>query len=419
LKKFSVAVDGASATLEGRIGEPRTPAALDLVASVQVGRAAGLEALAGQPLPGIPVFTASGRLTDVPDGYAIADFKFVHAATTISGDVAITRGAKRYKVTAKASSSLLDVPALMQLSGAGSAAKPKAGARAIPDLPLPLNVLRLVDADLDLRFDAVKFGETAPLGPLIARAVLADGRLKVEPAQLAAKADQVLNVSATIDATQNAWTLRAQGKGIEFGDLLARLGHAGVVTGGSTDVSIQLQGRGKSLAAVLGSLDGDARVSVGPHRIHNFAVNLHSGLLARVFSLANPLEKADPDTDVKCLAMRVPIAKGVITSERGVAVETAGYNLVLNGMLNLRTEAIDAAVVPVVGGKVRAVVRLGGTLAAPELGLDAASVARSAAGFGAGLATMGAWWLADAVLNRAASDPHPCATALAATVPSR
>ena len=120
LKQFSVAVNGASATADGRINDPLTLAALDLTVNAKVTHGAGLAAFSGQRLQGLPPFTASGRLTDV-HGYALAGLKLDFAATTLIGDVAVTRGAKRFKVSAKASSPLLDVPALTRPAAAGSA----------------------------------------------------------------------------------------------------------------------------------------------------------------------------------------------------------------------------------------------------------------------------------------------------------
>ena len=420
LKQFTVAVDGASAMLDGRINDPLTPAALELMVNAKVTRGAGLAAFTGLRLQNLPAFTASGKLTDVPNGYALAGLKLAYAATTIAGDVAVTRGAKRFKVSAKGSSPLLDVSAFMRPAAAGGAAKPaSAGARAIPDVPLPLDALRVIDADLDLRIDAVKFSDAVPIGPLLVRAAIADGRLEAGPVQLLVKAGQTLNVSGTVDAAQSAWALRIEGAGIDLGELLARFGRPGLVTGGSTDLALQVQGRGKSLPAILGSLNGDARVKLGPFRVHNFAVNPDSGIVLRIFSLANPTHKTDPDTDVKCLAARVPIRNGVITSEGKVAAETARYNAVMSGAVNLRTESIDVAVTPIVTsglgtGAVSMIVRVRGTLAAPTVGVDPVGVAvKSAASIGAAVVTSGGSWIADALIRKAISDPNPCATALA------
>ena len=425
LQQLTVAVDGASATLDGRIGDPLKPAALDLTVNARVAHAAGLEALAGHRIPGMPVFTASGKLTDLPNGYALSGLRFVHAATTLTGDIAITRGPKRFKISAKGSSPLLDVSLLKTSSGTESTpkakaavepggAKPKrANTRAFRNLPLPLNILRVIDADLDLRFDAVKVREAAPLGALTAKAAIADGRLKAEPVQLVVKADQALNLTAAIDAAQSTWVMRAEGKGIDFGDLVFRLGGEGVVTGGNTDVGLRLQGRGKDLSEILASLSGHARISVGPLRVHNVAINVEGGLLLSLFALANPFQKTDPDTDVHCFAVSVPVRNGVLTSERNIALETAKYNAIASGTVNLRTERIDLSVTPVVRSEAGTIVRVGGTLAAPTVGLDVAGAARSAASLGAAVVAP-AWWIADSLIKKAVSDPSPCATALAA-----
>ena len=132
-----------------------------------------------------------------------------------------------------------------------------------------------------------------------------------------------------------------------------------------------------------------------------------------MFGLANPFLKADPDTDVKCLTALVPIKNGIISSDRRVATETAKYNAVMSGSLNLRTEALDLTVTPIVRGEVTTVVRLSGTLAAPVVSVNAVgAIAKSAASLGATVATFGAWWVADALIKKTASDPSPCATAL-------
>jgi hypothetical protein len=414
LKQFVVAVDGATATFDGKIKDPLKPAALDLMVNAKIAHGAGLAAFTGLRLHDLPAFALSGRLTDVASGYALAGLKLGGTATNIAGDVAITRGSKRFKVSAKTTSPLLDVSAFVQPAAADSAPKPTiAGARIIPDVPIPLEVLRVIDADLDLRFDTVKFGDAALLGPLLVRALIADGVLKADPVELTAKPGQTLSVAGTVDATRSAWALDVEGKGIDFGEMLTRFGRPDVVTGGITDLAMHLQGTGKSLAAILGSLNGDAQLKVGPYRIHNFAVPLDKGTVMHMFGLANPFLKADPDTDVKCLTARVPIKNGILTSERRVATETVKYNAVMSGTVNLRTEGLDLTVTPVVRGEVTTVVRLSGTLAAPVVGVNAVgALAKSAVTLGATVATLGAWWVADALIKKTAKDPSPCATAL-------
>ena len=114
LKQVSVALDGASVTVSGTVGDASKFAPLDLQLNVEVTRAAGLAAFTGLKLGALPAFTASARLTDVTDGYALSALKLASAAATMSGDVALTRGPKRLKLSTKLKSALLDVSALAQ-----------------------------------------------------------------------------------------------------------------------------------------------------------------------------------------------------------------------------------------------------------------------------------------------------------------
>lgn len=417
LKHVSVAVDGASLTADGSVKDPLTASGLDLSFVARVTDGSGFAALVGQPLPS---FSASGRLTDMAQGYMLTRMKLESATTTLSAEVALIRSARGFKVSAKAHAPLLDLS-----SSAKPAAEPSAGdsktaaRRAIPALPLPLDLLRSVEGDLELRADAVQTSAASALGRLQVRATVADERLEVEAASLDVEPGQTLNLSGTIDAKTMAWEFLLGGERIELGAMLERFGRPVVVTGGRTDLSLRLRGRGNSLRDVLGSLEGDARVKVGPHRIHGFAVNPDTSIFKRVLDLASPSSRTDPDTEVQCIAVRLPVKDGVIVSERNIAAETTKYNAVVSGTVDLRSETIAAFVMPVAKGgsglgEVTAVVRLGGTLAAPSIDVDAVGIAtRSALSLGATVGTLGTSWLAGTVLKKTIEDPHPCATALA------
>jgi uncharacterized protein involved in outer membrane biogenesis len=418
-KQFSVALDGTKATMEGTIADPLKPAGIAMAVNVAASDGEGIASFAAlRGLRQLRAFNASGKVTDVPDGYAFTGVKLALAATTISGDVSLVRGNDRFRLQAKASSPLIDFTALQPAATPGGTAKPAAsGARIIPDVILPLDLLRAIDADLDLRVDAVKLGDAAQVGPLLVRATIADGRLNAEPVELANGAVQVLHASVTADAASSAWTLRLTGSGIDLGEMLTRFGQPQLVTGGSTDVELDVQGRGKTLPAVLGSLNGNVRMRIGPNRINNVAIDVASGLIARIFSASNPFQKTDPDTEVKCIAVRVPVKDGILKSEHNAAIETAKYNLIATGTVNLRTEGLDLAVAPVVTSglgltEIPTIVSLSGTFSAPSVGLTAGGAIRSAAAIGATVAVPGLSNIAGSLFRKMTADPSPCATAL-------
>jgi uncharacterized protein YhdP len=252
---------------------------------------------------------------------------------------------------------------------------------------------------------------------LLVRATIADGRLNAEPVELANGAVQVLHASVTADAAQTAWTLRLTGSGIDLGEMLTRFGQPHLVTGGSTDVELDVHGRGKTLPVVLGSLSGNVRLRIGANRVNNVAIDVDSGLIARMFSAANPFQKTDPDTEVKCIAVRVPVKDGILKSEDNIAIETAKYNLIATGTVNLRTEGLDLAVAPVVTSglgltEIPTVVSLSGTFSAPSVGLTAGGALRSAASIGATVAVPGLSNIAGSLFRKITADHSPCATAL-------
>jgi hypothetical protein len=419
IKQLSVALGGAKMTVGGTVGQPSKMAALDLQVNVEATRGAGLAAFTGLTLRELPAFTASARLTDVANGYALSALSLTSPAMTVAGDAALTRGPKRLKFSATLHSALLDASSLAQPTVAstekGAAAS---GARMISDMALPVDALRAIDAEVELRIDRVKFTDAAPLGPVLVRALVDGGRLQADPIQLTGDAGQLLSASAVIDADLATWDMRLEGKGLDLGAMATRFGYPGLVTGGHSDVLLQFRGRGKTLHAVLGSLDGNARMQIGALRLRNAAISPDRGIVQRTIGLVNPFQDSDPHTEVKCFAANVPIRNGILISDQGIAAETARYNVVLSGSLNLRTEVIDIAVTPIVTGalgvgsaSIASIVRVGGTLAAPALGVDAVGAAKSAVS--AGVAVMATpWWLADAFLKKARSDAHPCTTAL-------
>jgi hypothetical protein len=56
-------------------------------------------------------------------------------------------------------------------------------------------------------------------------------------------------------------------------------------------------------------------------------------------------------------------------------------------------------------------VRVGGTLGAPSVGLDVVGAGKAALKVGAAVATGGLSLLGDALIGEATNDPHPCLTA--------
>lgn len=93
-------------------------------------------------------------------------------------------------------------------------------------------------------------------------------------------------------------------------------------------------------------MNGAVRASAGPAQLHQSTAAMGTGLFRGLFNVVNPFRATDPDTSVTCLGLRTPVRDGLITLDRNMASETAKFNVVVSGTINLRKEAIDLGATP-------------------------------------------------------------------------
>lgn len=218
------------------------------------------------------------------------------------------------------------------------------------------------------------------------RAVLADGRLRVDPLQIGIDGKQSFAITGTVDASgahAAAWSFLVTARSINVGEMLNRFGtQSRIMTGGVSDITLEGTGRGNSVRAILGSLTGSARMQGGLLVVRSSSVNRSPGLLLGLMDIVNPFRNTDQETRVKCVGINVPIKDGVLTWDRAAAAETTKFNVVASGTINLRTEVIDLWVAPILAqgfspstGSPTQLVRVDGTLADPQLNTNIAGAA--------------------------------------------
>jgi hypothetical protein len=117
--------------------------------------------------------------------------------------------------------------------------------------------------------------------------------------------------------------------------------------------------------------------------------------------------------------IRLPVRDGVATSRGTIAYETTKVNVVVAGTINLRTEALDLAIRPMVkeslgvgAANFAELVRVTGTLSRPEIGIDTAASAKAALSVGGAIATGGISLIAESLFKKTAART-PCQSALA------
>ncbi|EKV29275.1 hypothetical protein C882_0582 [Caenispirillum salinarum AK4] len=425
---MKVEAAGATVNVDGRIEAPEEARGIDLGIAVSVPEpTATAQAFNATAPADLPALRLDGRLSDTQGGWAVRNLAASLGDTSLAGALTVTLDGPRPKVTGTLSSPLIDLAALLPSKGgegdaAGAGQSADTPSRLFPDTPLPLAGLKAADANVELAVSRLVLPDGMALADVTGKVSLSNGRLMVAPASARAGGGTV-RAEVTLDASSEAapavaLTLRTED--VKLGQVLAEVGQGDLIQKGPTDVRLDLTGRGASVAAIMGSLDGGAVVSVGQGTINNDAVRSWTQDIAlRLIDSLNPFASKDKYTVLQCGVVNLSLQNGVATSDRGIAVQTPKFHVTGSGTVNLGTETLDMAVktgvregAGLATANLANLVRLRGPLTDPSLAVDPLGAARTAVSAGAAIASGGLSLLAEQVIERTAEPEDVCAVAL-------
>ena len=428
---LQASVDTADAriTIDGQLERPMEGKGLALDIVMQTDSLSNFSGLAGTELPTLGPLEVSARLSDSEAGYQLQELKARVGKTEVSGRLAAVLTGKRPRLEAQLTSTNIDLADFT----AGEAPPKKAkkadkAKRVFSADPLPFEGLRALDADVSLQADRVT-AQGIRLQDVDLKLALDDGRLMVKPAK-AKVAGGAISAGIDVDARGKTAGLTAtlDGNQIDRGRLLKEIMDSDIMSGGKTDLTVKLKGRGNSLRAIAAALNGEVLVVTGEGRIHNKAMNLAGGNpLFDLFGMLNPFMKKEPNTTVKCGVVRYDITDGMATTEKGIAFETDKLVMLGTGTINLKNEQLsllfeskpsrDSAedelekLVKAGHLSLAALVQVRGTLVEPKLELNPAGLLKEGAKATAAVATLGLSTLASDLLEEDSRDENPCLTA--------
>ncbi|GGJ04402.1 AsmA family protein [Neoroseomonas lacus] len=385
---------GARAEATGTIQRPRRleGAAFDLRLSVPDMLA--LAAVLPDPLP-LRDATIAGRITaegSLRGPLRIEALRIDAPALVAEGDIRLTPG-KPFGIDGRLVAARLDLDALARRVPAAPAetastpavpppalpATPPAPAapppaadgerRVIPNIALPLAALATWHGQLDLRATQIRI-EDMDWRDLHAAITQENDILRIAPLTVTSPGGPVqgeLRLDRHANPPALALTLRSEGRGLDLGALRRARGEAPSVEG-RAQVTIEVTARGATTRALAASLTGEAGLAMVDGRL------ARHGLLRLGPDLVALLLPGAPQDGLalRCLALRVSAQDGVATTSALLAETSAGE---VTGMaaVNLHSERIAARLLPDVqlfGVRVRAPVGIGGTLAAPRIGVE-------------------------------------------------
>jgi uncharacterized protein involved in outer membrane biogenesis len=395
---------GVNITLDGTIRDVRAQRGIDLVFALKGADLATLGKATGKPLPLKGPFDVSGRVSDpAPKAYKISNLKVTLENSDLSGTVEARLSGQRPMVTAALSSQKLDIRSMLPERAVSSDAKTgkapskepaKAGPKRekmFPDDPLPVDALGLADAAVTFQAVQILLPKIA-LSSFSADIQLKDGRLAVNPVKTLV-ADGKLDAYLDLQAQGKIATLGVVMKveQLDLGRMLKEVQGPAAIQG-RLDADIHVKGRGSSVAALMGSLDGTSVMVMQHGKVDNATIDLLAGDIgSSLFKLMGLSPQESQYTDVNCFVSGFTIRDGRADTS-ALVIDTDRMSVIGDGEIDLKTEKLNLTFTPSPKGgtgtrrtdRVKAGLselakgfRLGGTLTNPSLGMDATLTATS------------------------------------------
>lgn len=375
----------------GTLNDPMKPAGLDLQVGIAGNNLGDLYALTGVVLPQTPPYATKGHLTadlNHPEGgtYEYRNFDGTIGDSDIHGSLRYVNGAPRPKLTGELVSKQLRFADLAPLVGADNK---DTGNSVNPDQPadrvLPVskfNTDRWGTMDADVRFQAqsIVHGESLPLSDLSTHLVLDNGEILLDPLSFGVAGG---HLNTTLRLSGQASPLRARidmhARGLHLSEILPN--DSDLTQGlGEINGDATLTGHGHSVAALLGSSNGELQLLIEQGRISRnlmelAGLNVGNYLVGELFG--------DEEVAIHCAAADLQFNDGMVRP-RVFTIDTDNAIINVEGAVNLANEKMDLTIKPESKGfrifTLRTPLYVSGTFKNPSPGVEAAPlIARGAA----------------------------------------
>ncbi|WP_053268108.1 AsmA family protein [Pseudomonas chlororaphis] len=379
--------------LAGTLTDPLNLGALDLRMKLAGTSLGNLYPLTGVTLPDSPAYATDGHLSAQlrdPAGakFQYQDFNGKIGDSDIHGNLTYVASQPRPKLTGALVSNQLLFSDLAPLIGADSNAEQKArggDSKQPADKVLPVEEFRTErwrDMDADVEFTGKRIVQSAdlPFTDLYTHLVLDDGRLSLEPLRFGVaggKLDAQIRLNGQATPLEGRAKLTARNFKLKqlfptfelmktsFGEL-----------NGDADIA----GRGNSVAALLGSANGELKMLINDGAISRSlmeiaGLNVGNYVIGKMFG--------DKEVKINCAAADFGIKTGLATS-RLFVFDTENAIIYIDGTANMASEQLDLTITPESKGlrlfSLRSPLYVQGKFIKPEAGVKAVPLMLRGAG---------------------------------------
>jgi AsmA family protein len=374
---------GLTARIKG--SAKATTGALDARIDVSAADLSGLRPLAGDAVPANVGLKFSAQAKAAGSKADLSDLSLVLGNSDLAGSFSVDTSGKLPMVTADLSGKRLDLVQLLPPVDKDGASKKPTGkktsrpGKVFPNQRLPLGVLKALDANMKLSLAEVVAPDIS-LRDVSVAASLKKGRLSLKPISLTV-AGSAVKLAASVDAGRKvpAVVFEMAASKLDLGRLLSEA-KATDLLHGTGNLSVKLAGRGQSVAAIAGSLNGDTKLLMNEGKVKTAAFDAAIGGLSAIAGMMS--SETSEWTVLNCVASRFEIKKGIATSQVLLA-DTEYSTIVGEGSMDLGKETLAMKVSPQSKSatlNVAVPIKVGGTFAEPTFRPDELATARRLGG---------------------------------------
>ena len=373
--------------LVGTLTDPLHLGALDLRLWFAGSSMARLYPIIGVTLPDTPPYATRGRLTAELHRHG-SRFGYHHfrgrvGGSDLSGDLDFVTGGARPKLSGNVHSTLLRFADLAPLIGANDAAtntastpapddarsKPASTDRLLPTEPFRTDRWKAMDADVGYRADRIVHGEALPIQSLETHVAMDAGVLHLDPLRFGVaggKVDSTILLDGSRTPMHGTLALHAQHLKLKqlFPTFQPMRTSLGEINGNAA-----LDARGNSVAALLGSANGELKLlmndgAISRNLLETAGLNVGNIILGKLFG--------DKTVKINCAASDF-VAKDGLFDTRLFVLDTPDALIDVTGTVNFADEKLDLDVTPHTKGlrilSLRSPLYVKGTLKHPDVGV--------------------------------------------------
>ena len=378
--------------LVGTLTDPMHLGALDVRLWFSGSSMAKLYPLTGITLPDTPPYATEGHLKAelhrLGSRFSYQNFRGRVGGSDLAGNLLFVTGGKRPKLSGDLHSQLLQFADLAPLIGADSNAQKqqRGDATAQPaDKVLPIEPFRTdrwqaMDADVNFTGARIVHGEALPIDSLSTHLVMNNGALYLDPLRFGLAGGSVRS-NLTLDGSQTPMRglMKLDARHLKLKQLFPTF--APMQTSfGEINGDVTLDARGNSVAALLGSANGELKLlmndgAISKTLLETAGLNVGNIVIGKLFG--------DKTVKINCAASDMT-AKDGLFDMRLFVFDTDDAVINVDGTVNFASETLDLNVVPHTKGfrifSLRSPLYVKGTLKDPDVGVHAGPLLMRGAG---------------------------------------